>query len=194
MITTRTNTIQVLGKLTARINSLKNVDQLLRTLATNTRASMKHRIHVEGKDSNGNQIGTYSAPYMKVRTGDFLNADTFSKGVNKGKRKNSGTFTDAVIDFDANTGVFSGDEKAGKARPNYNRSDDTTVVISLTRQMENDMVVVATAKGYGIGYNNVENAKKVGYVENTYKKPIFKMTKEEKESNRETARLFIKNA
>lgn len=180
MITVRTNSADVLGRIRLKVNALTNKDQLLRTLATNTRAAMKYRIHTEGLASDGSPIGNYSEEYMKVRTGRFATNSVFSKGKNKGEKKPEGVFTKG--------------KNKGQPRPKYNRTSDTKVISSLTRQMENDFVVVATAKGYGIGYSNSENFKKVGYVEHAYKgKKIFRMTAEERENNRKTAMQFVKD-
>lgn len=185
MITVRTNISHVIGSLKAKFQALKSTEELTRTLATNTRASMMQRIHVEGLASDGQPIGTYSAGYMKVRTGNFKNA---------GKR-NSGTFTDRTIRLNKQNGVFTGEDKVGKKRPNYNRTNDTKVVISLTRQMENDFVTTPTPSGgYGVGYNNLENYKKVAFVESTYNKPIFKLTDAEKQQAKETAIVYFNKA
>jgi len=178
MITVRTNTAEIIGKLLGKVQSLNNTDKLLRTIATNARAEMKHRIHVDGLAKDGNPIGEYSPEYMKVRTGRFNNSTKISRGTKEGQNKDAGIYTRG--------------EKKGTQRTRFNRTNDTRVVISLTRQMENDLVVVSTSKGYGLGYNNKENALKVGYVENTYNKKIFGFTQSEKESLRTTARAFVK--
>jgi len=78
-------------------------------------------------------------------------------------------------------------------RVKNNRGTSTKVIISLTRQMENDMKVIATDKGYGIGYSNPDDFDKVAYVENTYGKKIFDLTQKEKEIVKNTATEFIKN-
>lgn len=189
MIDIRSNTSQVIAKVLARVKTTVNNDVLLRTLATNQRAAMKVRIHVDGLDANDKQIGTYSKGYMAVRTGSFKNA----KKTKSGKLKDAGVYTERAIRLNKQNGVFTGEDKVGKARPKYNRTSDTKVIASLTRQMENDMVVVATQKGYGIGYNNSENYKKAGYVEATYKKPIFKVSPREKEMLIRTAQEVIRD-
>lgn len=61
----------------------------------------------------------------------------------------------------------------------YNRKPDSQVIISLTRQLENDYTVVPTTLGYGVGFNNRHNFDKSQWVENTYKKKIFDPTEEE---------------
>jgi len=176
MISVRSNTSQVIAKVLARVQATVNNDTLLRTLATNQRAAMKVRIHVDGLDAQDKPIGTYSKSYMTVRTGAYKNA----KKTKSGKIKSAGVYTERTIRVNKQNGVFTGEDKVGKARPMYNRTTDTKVVASLTRQMENDMVVVPTAKGYGIGYNNPENYKKAGYVEATYRKSIFKVSPKER--------------
>lgn len=178
-----TNINVVIGRLAKRIELSTepggNVDALLRTIATNLHAKVKDRIHTEGLASDGKQIGTYSDGYMAVRTGLFKSNESFSKGKNKGETKK--------------TGLFTKGEKKGQQRPNFNRTNDTKVVVSLTRQMENDFSVIPSGKGYGLGYNNNENYKKAGYVEKNYGKKIFKLTEGEKEVVRTTAKEFADN-
>lgn len=68
-----------------------------------------------------------------------------------------------------------------KRRQNkYNRTGDSKVIISLTRQMENDFSLIALGNGYGLGYKNADNFAKTFFVEATYGKKIFALTSEEK--------------
>lgn len=179
MITIETNMNSVVASMTQKLNSVNLFDQMLRTIATNTLAAMKQRIHKDGKDSSGNQIGTYSDGYMAVRTGVFKTNEVYKSGKNKGKQKPVGVFTKGA--------------NKGEPRPRYNRTADTKVIISLTRQMENDMTVIPTENGYGIGYLNNDNALKVGYVEHTYAKDIFALTEQEKQIAIDTAKEFVNN-
>lgn len=57
----------------------------------------------------------------------------------------------------------------------HKRSTDTKVVVSLTRQLENDWAVIATPKGYGIGFKNKFNLQKGRWVE-AMKKPFLSLT------------------
>jgi hypothetical protein len=176
-----------------RLHQVGQADQMLRTVALAVLPEVKKRVHVNGKASDGSQIGTYSKSYMAVRTGAFQNAKRSIKGKNKGKLKDAGTFTDRVIRLDKKTGVFSGEEKEGSARPKYNRTADTKVIGSLTRQMENDLSVVAAGRGYGIGYLNPYNYDKSQWLEMTYKKDIWELTKEELELAKKVAEDFVHN-
>ncbi len=166
---------EVMNSIVVTISAAADKDKVIRGIAVAMLPVVKTRIHEEGKDANDTQIGTYSPGYMKVRTGDFANATKTKKG----KKKDSGTFTDRTIRLNKESGIFTGEDKVGKARPKHNRSSDTKVVASLTRQMENDFSVIETPDGYGLGYNNDLNAQKSQWVEETYDKPIFSLTNKE---------------
>lgn len=49
-------------------------------------------------------------------------------------------------------------------RKKNKRGGDTKVIVSLTRQLENDWSVMETPKGYGIGFTNAFNADKLRWV------------------------------
>ena len=66
-------------------------------------------------------------------------------------------------------------------REKANRGEDRKVIVSLTRQLENDWAVVATTKGYAIGFNNSLNFQKAGWVEGNQKKIIFNLSSDEKQ-------------
>jgi hypothetical protein len=185
----KSNASEVFRVLIERIEGVKD-DVVARTCAVAVLPEMKQRIHVEGKDASGAQIGTYSNEYMKLRTGNYQNSGKFSKGKNKGNNKNAGVFTDRTIRLDKNTGVFSGEDKVGKARPQYHRSADTKVILSLTRQMENDWSLVEGADAYGLGFKNPLNYSKSIWCETTYNKPIYQLTQQEKEIVSNVAKGF----
>lgn len=182
---------QVIGKLiskTEQVASAESVDKLLRTLAISTAGNMAYRIHTEGKKADGSQIGTYSKGYMVVRTGAYKN-----------KRKNdAGFFTkgkQSVFSIKKREAVRVKESK----RPVYNRTNDTKIVFSLTRQMENDFSLketkepIKTATGYGVGFKNPKNAQKAEWLEEKHP-GTYKLSEGEKESIRKTANDFISNA
>lgn len=187
--------------ITAEANIIKSLtqkgelyDTTLRNVATSMLGVVKNRIHEEGKDANGQPIGNYSKEYMVVRTGAYKN-NLKTKGKNKGQAKDgsAGFYTKgkgSVLDIKTRRAV-SVDESQ---RPNYNRTNDTKVVISLTRQMENDFVVIPTENGYGLGYNNPDNRNKAAYVEATYNKVIFALTPDEEVLATEIAQKTIDDA
>ena len=167
--------------------SPQNIDKLTREIAITTAANMRERIHEFGQDAKGSQIGTYTDEYMKVRTGVYPNAGVFKSGKNKGKTKNAGVYTKGV--------------NKGKPRKKYNRSTDRKVIISLTRQFENDFTLGRQNTephkiqgGYGIGWKNNTNALIAEGLERRYRKKIWALTQQEKAEAFKIAEVFVNNA
>jgi hypothetical protein len=185
MLTISSNIGKVIGDNLQALEKLKNPDQMLRNMATTITGVMRKRVHEDGKDSSGAQIGVYSESYMKVRTGNYGNSGKYAKGKNKGELKNSGIYT-------------KGPNK-GQARPKYNRTADTKVIISLTRQLENDLGTnesdpIKTGEGYAIGFKNPLNYEKSQKVEKHFKKDIWKLTSEEEKIVSQIADKYVSDA
>jgi len=69
-----------------------------------------------------------------------------------------------------------------KLRQNkYKRDASNKVIVSLTRQLENDWAVIATQNGYGIGFTNQFNLQKARWVEGNKGKTIFSLSKTEQD-------------
>lgn len=128
----QTNIGQVTKALAERLKVLKDPEYLLRPVAFGLIDKMTYRIHIEGKASDGGEIGQYSNSYLKARQ-----------------------------------------------RKPYNRTGETKVIVSLTRQLENDWSVIATPKGYGIGFKNSFNLDKLKWVEENKGKKIGDLTPDE---------------
>jgi hypothetical protein len=159
-----------LGELIVQLKGLQtDPEPYMRVVVVGLVGEVRQRIHVKGQKANGDQIGEYSNSYLKLRSGNYANAEVFTRGINKGKRKNAGFYTERTIRLDKATGVFSGEEKVGKPRVNYNRGDDPKVILSLTRQMEQDFVAIAENDEYGLGFNNQHNFDKAMWNEERYK-------------------------
>ena len=73
------------------------------------------------------------------------------------------------------TGGPIGDYKSSylKTRERYNRTEGKKVVLSLTRQMENDLSVVVDGDSIGIGFKNPDNYEKAVFLEEKYQKHIL---------------------
>jgi hypothetical protein len=159
-----------------RISSmLLNLDvgKITKEMATTTLGMMRDRIHEKGRASDGSGIGTYSPAYMKVRTGMYGNAKVAKRGKSKGKNTNSGSFTKGA--------------NRGKPRPNYNRSTSTEVILSLTREMENDLGAFIAENGlWSIGFIRNPSRKSgkkhsdiARIMERKYGKLIYSLDKDE---------------
>lgn len=175
----------ILSRRIAQLKSIANPaneqDKIMRIVALSVLGGengIHDRIHEQGKASDGADIGTYSGGYMAVRTGKFKSNSKVTKGKNKGVTRD--------------TGVFTKGENKGNPRPKFNRTDSKKVIISLTKKLELSYVVQATAKGYGIGFidksvniagydNSTSSYDKSQYVEATYGKKIFSLTKQERQ-------------
>jgi hypothetical protein len=76
----------------------------------------------------------------------------------------------------------------------YNRKSDTKVIVSLTRQLENDWSVIATESGYGVGFKNSLNLQKARWVEEGKSKQIFSLSPSEIKYITETIAELVSNA
>lgn len=152
---------------------LANIDMhpLLINCANASLSSIKTRVFENGIDSNGQQIGIYSEGYMKVRTGNYPET-RLKSGQNKGNFRKAKT-------KEGQAGVFTKGKNKGLPRPRYNRTNDTKVVASLTREMENDMKVIIGDEDALIGFSDSHNYDKSQWVEATYKKDIWELDSNE---------------
>lgn len=99
-------------------------------------------------------------------------------------------------------GLDAGGNKIGEYSSSYlkyrekkfNRNADKDVVLSLTRQMENDFTVIADNDVVGLGFNNPLNFQKAGWCEETYKKPIYALTEQEEVLATEIASQAVNDA
>lgn len=66
-----------------------------------------------------------------------------------------------------------------KQRKKSGRGESTKVIVSLTRELENDWSVLETTNGYGIGFTNSFNADKLRWVEENKKKDISSLSAKE---------------
>lgn len=63
----------------------------------------------------------------------------------------------------------------------YNRNADKKIIVSLTRQLENNWSVIPTSRGYGIGFLNPFNLQKARWVEQQKGKEIFSLSAVERD-------------
>lgn len=145
-MTIKSNIKVVSGRIKQQLEQLKNKDYLLRPVAIEVIPMMTDRIHQKGESSDGNQIGTYSNSYLKLR-----------------QRK-------------------------------YKRDSNSKVIVSLTRQLENNWSVIATTSGYGIGFTNPFNLQKARWVEGNKGKVIFNLSQQEQNYAAERINELVSDA
>lgn len=79
-------------------------------------------------------------------------------------------------------------------KPN-NRTPDSKIVLSLTRQMEGDFSVQAVGStSYGLGFNNSANYEKAVWNDRRFGHIVYALTKEEEEKAMEIAKEAIIDA
>lgn len=81
-----------------------------------------------------------------------------------------------------------------RKREENKRGEDGKIIVSLTRQLENDWSVIGTPNGYGIGFNNSLNTKKARWVEQNKQKIIFNTSTDEKKYIRERLQELVNGA
>lgn len=80
---------------------------------------------------------------------------------------------------DGQIGNYNSNYLKVRQKKPYNRTSDNKIIVSLTRQLENDWSVIATDKGYGIGFKNSFNYQKARWVEENKGKRIFDLSSSE---------------
>lgn len=173
---------------TKGLEALKNklinpqaIDTAVRIAATTALAEIKTRVFERGEASDDADIGVYSRKPLYVSLSEsprkFVprgkNSD--SPKLKNGKQRKSGYFKGGYDEFKTVVG-----RNIGK------------VNLSLSGQLNNQMTIIATSKGYGIGWNNTETRAK--YFPKKYKKEIWLPTKTELELIKAVAAKNYANA
>lgn len=166
MISISSNIDGVRKRLSKMAGAISDPDKMLREMATTVAGMVRARVHVDGEDSSLNPIGTYTDGYMKLRTGKgYKNEKIVTKGQFKYMDRN--TYRKQILGIP-------------------DRTSDTAVVLSLTRSMENELLLckedpIKLENGYGIGYRTDLNYEKSQWVEETYQKEIWKTSGNERQ-------------
>lgn len=137
----KSNIAQVNAVLQSQLKAMTDPEKLLRPLCFDLIDLITKRIHIDGVASDGQQIGQYSSPYLKLR------------------------------------------------QKKYNRTADRKVIVSLTRQLESNWTVIATPRGYGIGFLNKFNYDKMRWVEEQRRREIASLS----DAERDYSIAFINN-
>jgi len=163
------------------------LNNIVRIVALTQLANMKVRIHQDGKAADGSAIGNYSTKPMYVSaTSNIGNAKKFGAPVGKnglskfksGKQKKSKYFEGGYNQFKTTIG----------------RNQLGTVNLSLSGQLDKEFTLIATSKGWGLGWNDEKKLKRAKHLEKKYGKAIYQPTQEELEIISETAEFELKNA
>lgn len=100
---------------------------------------------------------------------------------------------DGVAADGSQIGTYNKDYLSLRQRK-YKRTSDSKIIVSLTRQLENDWNVIATDDGYGIGFLNSHNFDKARWVEANKDKKIFSLSATEQQYVNDTVDQLVKDA
>lgn len=181
MIRVKTNINSVISSLNGKISSFlpgaENYDGLLRTVATSMIGVVKTRIHEQGKAADDNIIGEYSTKPLYIgSSGNPGSKKLFGKPVGKtGKSE----FASGKKKGQPHTSkYYSGGYKQFKTE--IGRNQLGTVNLSLSGQLNNQLNVQPTSRGYGYGWPDTEKLRRAIGLEKKYRKKIWALTEEER--------------
>ena len=207
MIRYKTNIGSVVRSLNDKLVSLspgaENYDALLRTVTTSMIGVVKTRIHEQGKASDGTIIGEYSKKPIYIS----LSASP-KKFVAKGKKsastirvKKSNVETRKVTSEKVGALKNGKIRKSGFFEGGYNqfkteigRNEIGTVNLSLSGQLNAQLSVQPTSRGYGFGWPDGEKLKRAKALGKKYRKKIWALTQEEKSQVYDITEKFVKRA
>lgn len=129
---------------------LKNPELLIRPVVVDLLTLVKQRIHIDGKDSNDQQIGTYDPGYMKLRT-DKL-PDKYTKGKNKG---------------------------LPRPKYNRKEDTKIIISLTTKLENDWAVIETSNGKGYGLGFLTETSLNKLRWIEEGKKKKIGELTEKE---------------
>jgi len=165
-------------------------DRIMRTVATDTLAAMKKRIHQDGLAADGGDIGRYDKthPLYVNPNNSPISFTPLGKGQTKAKKAGAGYFS-----IKSHKEVMISVRESGKPRmTRYFESYDAfksfigrnpgKVNLSLTGGLNNQFVVIGdpNSNGYGLGWINDDFFKRAKALEHKYSKQIWALTAEEK--------------
>ena len=188
----KSNMTEVITLLVSRINSVAqgvaNHSKIARIASESILSEVVERIHTKGLASDNTAIGKYSTKPIYVSTSSNVGSKkAFGAPVGKtgvdmfksGKKHRSRYFQGGYNEFKTSIG----------------RNQLGSVNLTLSGQMQNQLAVLPTNGGWGIGFQNAELLKRaVMFETQKYKKQIWALTADEKNMLKEVITFEVKNA
>lgn len=144
------------------------LSNIMRTVATSMLGVVKNRIHEEGLAANGTQIGQYNAT-NPLYVNPLKAPRAFPVKGKTGKVRFKSTGAPHKTRFFESYKAFR--QQVGRPVDKVN--------LSLSGQLNSQFVVIATDKGYGLGWNNEEMPLRARGLEKKYAKVIWGLTENE---------------
>lgn len=184
MINIRTNLNEIFGNIRGKLTH-EVFDTAVRTVATTMLGEIRTRIHEQGKAADGGDIGQYSRTPMYV-SANANPGKSFGRPIGKtGKSK----FANGQ---DHKSRYFPGGYNEYKTA--IGRNQLGRVNLSLSGQLNNQLNVVSTQRGYGLAWADKEKFERAGHLEKKYGKKIWSLTEDERELAAQVAQNVIARA
>lgn len=188
----KSNMSERISSLITRISSVgvggSNHSKIARIASESILSEVVERIHDKGLASDGSQIGQYSKKPMYVSTlSNVGSKKAFGAPVGKtgvsmfknGKKHTSRYFQGGYEDYKTAIG----------------RNKLGSVNLSLSGQMQNQLAVMPTQSGWGIGFQNAELLKRaVMFETQKYKKQIWALSVDERAKLKQIITFEVRNA
>ncbi len=172
---------------------LDNSDSsIMRTASLSVLAGMRNRIQIYGKGSTGQKIGNYS------KKGAYFSLSRSNKSIGRPLGKNfNGTRRSKFA-----SGKKKGQDHKSRYFPDgyfgwktaMNANVLGSVNLTLTGTFFNQMTILPTSKGWGIGWADKAFTERAKYFQNEkYDKPIFHASREELEQAKDSIKRQLQN-
>lgn len=170
-----TNIKSVISQLKLELMSVKQLDPLLRTVATTLRASNLRRIHNQGRSVDGGQIGKYSIKPTLIGKTSFTSKAAANKVLgSKAKRSSLSWVTIVRGGKVIRLAVLQGGYK--EIRQIEGR-EVSFVNLQRTSKLFKDLVIGTDGKDWIVGMNTAYGADLHKWLEQKYNKTIWGVTK-----------------
>lgn len=173
------NTNEVVINLTKKLEGLKDTQKFALGLAQTIQASNLRRIHNEGKDVNGVQIGTYNSEPIYVNPDNSprkfaVKGKTGKSEFKNGKKHKTKYFSEGYKGFRSQIG-----------------RQTSKVDLNLTGQLSKEFGIEAQGKDYVIGFTTQEAVDKANGNEERFGKRIWGLSKDDKKLIDQAIEEFI---
>jgi hypothetical protein len=183
--------------ITARLNSLKTLDMMLREIATTIYANNIRRIHNKGLAVNESRIGNYSTKPTLIGAKSFTTKAAANKAfaLIKREQKAASKNVKGASKWVTVKGKHLAELSGGYKQIRQLEGKATSVVnLNRTGTLQDDLIVDKSGKDYIIGFRTEYGKKLKGYMEDYFAKKIWGATKKDKEVALAIANKYIKKA
>lgn len=183
------NISSVSNSIIVKLNSLKQLDMMLREIASSVYANTIRRIHNKGQAVNGSDIGSYSTKPTLIGAKSFTTKGAAAKAFAQIKREQkAGTSKWVTVKGNRLAELQGGYKKIreieGKAI--------NVVNLNRTGKLQFDLKVEKQGRDYVIGFQTQYGTKLREYMEEHFSKKIYGLTAQDNKIALDIAMKYVK--